>query len=241
MRGKDFNTGLRGVLFEAQHYERMGAAIWLYGWLVLRQTHQSGSVGWVLGGSAITYGEIEEETGFNPRTLERWMQALRRGGYVETETRPGGIIVRILRAKKFPQVARKSADGVRKVAGQRTHGCGDTYTQVSGNKSLERRIRSSLLDRSTTKTDTQLFHRDLHSPLETAASDQKGPVEKSDSSRAQTNFGTALRSDPQTPNDHPRQNHPLDLRLLRQLLRNERDEAVRRELAVGSGPEVRRP
>src|SRR5579864_1436055 len=73
MRGKDFNTGLRGVLFEAQHYERMGAAVWLYGWLVLRQTHQSGSVGWVLGGAPISYREIEEETGFNRRTLERWM------------------------------------------------------------------------------------------------------------------------------------------------------------------------
>src|ERR1700733_5226552 len=36
MRGKDFNTGLRGTLFEAKHYERMSSAVWLYGWLVLR-------------------------------------------------------------------------------------------------------------------------------------------------------------------------------------------------------------
>jgi len=57
----------------------MGASIWLYGWLVLRQTSQHDGVGWVLGGSPITYREIEEETGFNPRTLERWMRDLRRG------------------------------------------------------------------------------------------------------------------------------------------------------------------
>lgn len=103
MRGKDFNTGLRGVLFEAQHYKRMGAAVWLYGWLVLRQTHQSGSVGWVLGGSPISYREIEQETGFNRRTLERWMNMLRRHGYIETEAAPAGVIVRLTKAKKFPQ------------------------------------------------------------------------------------------------------------------------------------------
>ena len=61
MRGKDFNTGLRGVLFEARHYERMGAAVWLYGWLVCGQTHQHGDFGCVLGGSPVSYREIEED------------------------------------------------------------------------------------------------------------------------------------------------------------------------------------
>src|SRR5277367_1765537 len=111
MRGKDFNAGLRGVLFEARHYERMGAAIWLYGWLVLRQTRQQGTVGWVLGGAPVRYREIEEETGFNPRTLERWMQVLRRHGYVETEAVAGGVTVRIMKAKKFPQGVRRNAGG----------------------------------------------------------------------------------------------------------------------------------
>lgn len=93
MRGKDFNAGLRGVLFEAQHYERMGSALWLYGWLILRQTRQEGTTGWVLGGKPIGYREIEEETGFEPRTLERWMRILREGGYVQTRTAAGGVIV----------------------------------------------------------------------------------------------------------------------------------------------------
>jgi hypothetical protein len=55
MRDKNFNTGVRGVLLDAGHYDRMGSAIWLYSWLVLRQTHQSGSIGWVLGGSPVSY------------------------------------------------------------------------------------------------------------------------------------------------------------------------------------------
>src|SRR5271155_3213423 len=91
MRGKDYNAGLRGVLFEARHYEKMGAAVWLYGWLVLRQTHQSDGFGCVLGGSAISYREIEEETGFKRRTLECWMRVLRREGYIETNTAPAGV------------------------------------------------------------------------------------------------------------------------------------------------------
>jgi hypothetical protein len=100
MREKNFNTGLRGVLFEERHYARMGSAIWLYGWLVLRQTHQTGTTGWVLGGSPVSYREIEGETGFNRRTLERWMSLLRRNEYIETEAAPDGVIVRILKAKK---------------------------------------------------------------------------------------------------------------------------------------------
>jgi CTP-dependent riboflavin kinase len=128
MREKNYNTGLRGVLFEARHCARMGSAIWLYGWLVLRQTHQTGTTGWVLGGAPVTYREIESETGFNRRTLERWMSVLRRNAYVATEAAPGGVIVRILKAKKHlqgarlasvtdVQRARKVAETVRRVAG----------------------------------------------------------------------------------------------------------------------------
>lgn len=101
MRGKNYNAGLRGVLFEARHYARMGQAVWLYGWLVLRETRERGGIGFVLGGRPVSYREIEEETGFARKSLERWMRVLRRGGYIETTTAPAGIIVRIQKAKKF--------------------------------------------------------------------------------------------------------------------------------------------
>src|SRR5579863_3252799 len=116
MRGKDYNTGLRGVLFEETHYGRMGSAIWLYGWLVLRQTHQSGQVGWVLGGAPVSYREIEEETGFLRKTLERWMRTLRTQGYIETEGSQRGVIIRITKAKKFTRTPLKNTAGVRKAA-----------------------------------------------------------------------------------------------------------------------------
>ena len=101
MRSKNFNAGLRGVLFEAKHYQQMGQAVWLYGWLVLRQTRQEDTLGLVLGGSPVSYREIEEETGFARKTLERWMSVLRREGYVLTKSTPAGVIVRITKAKKW--------------------------------------------------------------------------------------------------------------------------------------------
>jgi hypothetical protein len=80
MRRNNFNIGLRGTLFEARHNERTSSAVWLYGWLVLRQMRQDGTAGWVLGGRPISYREIEEETDFEPRTPERRMRVLSEGG-----------------------------------------------------------------------------------------------------------------------------------------------------------------
>jgi hypothetical protein len=90
---------------------------------VLRQTHQSGSLGWVLGGSPISYREIEEETGFNRRTLERWMKMLRRHGYIETEAAPAGIIIRITKGKK-------SSTGRPQFCGGRTQTCGGASAEL---------------------------------------------------------------------------------------------------------------
>jgi len=245
MRGKDFNTGLRGVLFEARHYQRMGAAVWLYGWLVLRQTHQQGGVGWVLGGAPVSYREIEEETGFNPRTLERWMQVLRRERYVYTEAVPAGLVICILKAKKFPQGARKSADGVRKVAEARTQNRGATQSYPSLFESIAPEIRSSSIERSQDNQypqDIPFLHRDFHNgtvSMEDAAHlSNPNPSHVTESQNSQPRApGPPFRRDGRSQTE---QGTVPDARLLRQLIRREREEAVRRELAVGTGPEVRR-
>lgn len=108
MEGKHLNAGLRGGLFEAKHHAGMGEAVWLFGWMVLRQTTEQGGQGLVLGGRPITYQEIHRDTGFPIRTLQRWMAALKAGGYIEIEYPrtgrrriPLGMSVRILKAKKF--------------------------------------------------------------------------------------------------------------------------------------------
>jgi hypothetical protein len=131
MRDKNFNTGVRGVLLDAGHYDRMGSAIWLYSWLVLRQTHQSGSIGWVLGGSPVSYREIEEETGFNRRTLEGWFRRLRREGYIETTAAPTGVVVSDNQGQKIFTDHPQNCGAV-------TPGCGHPHAKLRSNRPPKR-------------------------------------------------------------------------------------------------------
>ncbi|HKV03486.1 MAG TPA: hypothetical protein VJO53_00105 [Candidatus Acidoferrales bacterium] len=240
MRGKDYNTGLRGVLFEAQHHRRMGAALWLYGWLVLRQTHQHGPVGWVLGGAPISYREISDETGFNCRTLERWMRSLRREGYIETDPAPGGVIVRILKAKKFPQGGRRFAEGVRRIAEARAQSCVANRRNSLSREEFSGGIGSSSVGGVPEGKGRTDFRNIFQSPRFSPTAESETSHENSLGLSANQNHAAAVNSGGQAePKINPQAKYFLDARLRSQLLRAERDEAVRRELAVGTGPEVR--
>jgi len=303
MREKNYNTGLRGVLFEERHYARMGAAIWLYGWLVLRQTHQTGSTGWVLGGAPVTYREIECETGFNRRTLERWMSLLRRNAYIATEAAPGGVIVRILKAKKHlqgarlgnpvdAQRARKVAETVRRVAGGGPQNCVAIRPESHRAERIAERISSSFVERIKEKaqdeihraveigerlpSDTSREDRTIHQDqaedkiqncerrefqqqfrkalqkhdLKSSYSEKTNTATQTRNCNAHGNYQHTLNptekhsqrpAECQPTRPPTQQTFPWQLRERMRLLRAERDEAVRRELAVGTGPEVRRP
>jgi hypothetical protein len=261
MRGKDYNTGLRGGLFEEQHYRRMGAAVWLYGWLVLRQTHQSGSMGWVLGGAPICYAEIEEETGFNRRTLERWMAILRASCYIETQTVPGGVSVRITKAKKFlaahadrkgflgyarmAAAPRNSAEGVRNAAEHTPQARGAATEETVSRETFAVPIGSSSIAGSKGKIQTAV-HTHFSQNVET----QKAKTHTSHPSGSgqQQNRPSAKPIDEQTGADDRHGTGEVDPRQLAKLLqearqrlkwaRADREQAVRREIAVGAGPEV---
>jgi hypothetical protein len=221
VRAKDFNTGLRGVLFEARHYLRMGQAVWLYGWLVLRQTRQVGTMGLVLGGRPVSYREIEEETGFHPRTLERWMRVLRRAGYIETTPTPAGVIVRITKAKKFPQMpadwrplARRSAGRLANSAGQPTQNCGHLHSQVTEATALTGGIGSGYLeDKNQTHFDEQT------STIE--------PKDSTAEARRKAQAESMVRGTEACSISRPWRDR-----------REAREELVRRELGVGQGPEL---
>lgn len=252
MRENNYNTGLRGVLFEAKHYARMGSAVWLYGWLVLRQTHQSGTVGWVLGGAPIHYREIEEETGFNRRTLERWMKDLRRQKYIETAVVDSGITIKILKAKKhLHRVAgnkgvRGVAGGVRSAAEAIPQNCVANRNEKYSDQHVTGRIGSSFVVRIKEKEE-----REIQQPVENenkwTPTAELNPICKdswSDQNRRQNQIPAAIRQHgPATAPEKasPQQKFTWSLRERMQLLRAERDEEVRRELAVGSGPEVWHP
>jgi hypothetical protein len=295
MRDKDFNTGLRGVLFEAKHYARMGAAVWLYGWLVLRQTHQSAGVGYVLGGSPVTYREIEDETGFNRRTLEAWMRVLRREGYIRTQNVPAGISIQILRAKKHranhggaSQRAvgnggeARQADLFRGIGGATSFAQAPTHRGVGAvRESAERSPRpgvasgaelaesaritapmgSSFIERikEEHENDRKLHWQDSFRGQSFGGSDfgnqenlLLGETKTPNQARTRTQQSRseeyALK--PATPSPSKLQTNsekypqhdrfPWELRKRMQMIRAEREEELRRELYVGTGPEGRR-
>ena len=235
-RGKDFNVGLKGGLFDAQHYERMGPALWLYGWLVLRQTRQEGTFGYVLGGKPITYSEIEDETGFVRKTLERWMRVLRIAGYIETKTASTGIIVTITKAKKFGK-----QDQRREVARGPSHSrSSDLRTPDLRTRDLKNAPKVPIFAESSCDNSNQfqLFRKGISSECieetienppaqETYAESRKS----SDSHRPWQQTEKAER-DQATFTRGPGPEPNRDWRWLR-------DELVRRELRVGAGPEVR--
>ena len=113
------------------------------------------------------YREIEEETGFNRRTLERWMRDLRRAGYIETKIAPAGIIVRITKAKKFPQFAqggRKFEGGARRLAEPGPQNCvADGREMPFTEQQLTDRMGSSFIEESIEKQRKSEIHRDFHS------------------------------------------------------------------------------
>jgi hypothetical protein len=238
MREKNFSTGLRGVLFEARHYAQMGSAVWLYGWLVLRQTHQSGDVGWVLGGAPVSYLEIEEETKFNRRTLERWMRDLRRAGYIQTTTVQGGLSIRITKAKKFPQAVRNSAEGVRRSAGSVTRNCGASTQQVVTHEHVTDGMNSLSIVRMK---EIEARRQSCGNLNETQNHSQNGNGNENPSPYDKKRNPSCLeekqnRNHKRVQDQHQNQHILWELRLRQQLLRAERDEEVRRELAVGSWP-----
>ena len=96
---KNMNAGVWLGLFEHKHYARMGDAIWLFGWLVGRQTRRNGLI---LGGAPMTYERITTDTGIPTRTLRRWMATLKAEGYIEISyLNFKQMRIRICNPKKF--------------------------------------------------------------------------------------------------------------------------------------------
>ena len=204
--------------------------------VVRLQACESVPVGFVLGGAPVRYGEIEEETGFNIRTLERWMAVLRRYGYIETETAPGGVVIRITKAKKFPQGVRKNAESVRTFAYGTPQKCVRTLSQdvlpvrdapPMGSSSVER------FPDEPAQAAAEHFTRHEHGCAKQAKipsweEENRGAGESASGLRARMAAANAGH------------NAFADWRREKELRRAACDDAVRRELDVGSGPEVRR-
>lgn len=83
-----FWIGAKGGLCEEKHYRCMRDSVWLFLWLLMRQTgvNEAGE-GIVNYGNPFTRVEIQEDTGYHERRLENWIDLLRRTAYIRTESK----------------------------------------------------------------------------------------------------------------------------------------------------------
>jgi hypothetical protein len=94
-----------------------------------------------LNESTGSYREIEEETGFLRKTIERWIRTLRTHGYIETQATQRGVVMCIKKAKKFAEPTLKNVGGARKFAGRSPQFSGRPAVKSSSNQQPADRIR----------------------------------------------------------------------------------------------------
>ncbi len=85
-------------LLEGDHHEKMGAAVWLYMWLIDKVTRiDEDGIGWVLGGKPIQIAEVKHMT---RRSVQRYIATLRNEDYIIVKRTMRGMILGVKKAKK---------------------------------------------------------------------------------------------------------------------------------------------
>lgn len=98
---KGFYIEITNNLLEPKHLKAMKESVWLFMWLLDKMTSVSEEgIGKILGGKPITYEEVKEELGISRPTYIRWVDALKKGKYINTLRTPQGLVFSINKAKK---------------------------------------------------------------------------------------------------------------------------------------------
>ncbi|WP_062052390.1 helix-turn-helix domain-containing protein [Bacillus sp. JCM 19034] len=98
-----FNT--YSGLLTAEHYKRMGNAIWLFLWCIsstTKEIERDGETwGIVLGNKPHKTTEIAALFDVNVKTVERWIKRLSDEGYLRITRAPYGLIFTVKNSKKY--------------------------------------------------------------------------------------------------------------------------------------------
>lgn len=98
---KGYGIYVKNDLLDPKHRKGMGAALWLYLWLLDRMTSiNEQGVGKVLGGKPITFEEINEDLDVPKRTYLYWVSKLKDAGYINTIRAPYGLVFSVNKAVK---------------------------------------------------------------------------------------------------------------------------------------------
>jgi DNA-binding transcriptional ArsR family regulator len=88
-------------LLEQKHFQKIGAALWVYVWLLDRITAEADGEGTLLGGRPIKASEIADTYGMDERSVRNHLDRLRRGGYIHVKHAPYGLLITVLNSMKF--------------------------------------------------------------------------------------------------------------------------------------------
>ena len=88
-------------LLTPYHRARIGIAIWVFWWCIRRTTYEKDGVGFVLSGTRIKVARIATELGISERSAKTDLARLRTGGYIKIRRVPYGLVITVLRSKRW--------------------------------------------------------------------------------------------------------------------------------------------
>lgn len=99
----NFSVGLLRAILEPKHYHAMSDALWLYTFLLDKQTRglEKNGFGQVAGGVPIRDSDIADTIGSSERTVSRWRGRLKSHGYITARRTPYGYVYAITKPKKW--------------------------------------------------------------------------------------------------------------------------------------------
>jgi hypothetical protein len=143
---------VKNDLLEAKHIENMGPSpLWLYLWFLDKMTKidQESEEGKVLGGKPICFEDVAI-LGISQSTYKRWVNTLRKSGYIETLRTPKGLVITVNKAFK--------------VFGQQTYKGKGQYRPIARSDVSYRRVRSDpsniRQDIDKTKTISEIINKE---------------------------------------------------------------------------------
>lgn len=89
-------------LLQNSHRKKIGEAIWEFLWCIDKTTVEEKGIGWVLGKKPVKIDEISDDLGESRSTVQRHLDALKRHHYITVIRASRGIVIGVLKSKKWP-------------------------------------------------------------------------------------------------------------------------------------------
>lgn len=101
MKRRTYNIPVSNGILARKHMTKIGEALWLFLWCIDKTTKEIEGRGLVYGGMPIKSTKLAKELNKSPKTIDRWLNTLRRGHYIKTVRTSYGLKIAVNKSKKF--------------------------------------------------------------------------------------------------------------------------------------------